>query len=191
VCTVGVHASACRAFQARGAPWDSRNTWSAARPESFEAEQYRGFDTMVEQLHRSTTLSVDRRLKPDRATADDDDLQSGPPRSSSRRASAPGRCRSPRGKPWRRTSGSTNTRNQASWTRSERESHVGARTSASHVNLSVITAGSRPSAPTSAESPRVGELLEEARRKYDYIVIDTAPLVSVHTRSSESGSNVF
>ncbi len=29
------------------------------------------------------------------------------------------------------------------------------------------------------QSPRLGELLEEARRSYDYVVIDTPPLVSI------------
>ena len=29
------------------------------------------------------------------------------------------------------------------------------------------------------KSPRLGELLAEARRRYDYIVVDTPPLVSV------------
>ena len=49
-----------------------------------------------------------------------------------------------------------------------------------HLNLSVITAGSRPSAPYEVlKSPRVGELFAETRRKYDYVIVDTPPLVSV------------
>jgi capsular exopolysaccharide synthesis family protein len=49
-----------------------------------------------------------------------------------------------------------------------------------HLNLSVITAGRRPSAPYEVlKSPRVGELFAEARRKYDYVIVDTPPLVSV------------
>lgn len=47
-------------------------------------------------------------------------------------------------------------------------------------NLSVLPAGHIPAAPYEVlKSPRVGELLEAARRQYDYIVLDTPPLVSV------------
>jgi len=47
-------------------------------------------------------------------------------------------------------------------------------------NLSVIPAG-RPSATAYEvlKSPRLGELLQEARRRYDYVVLDTPPLVPV------------
>jgi len=49
-----------------------------------------------------------------------------------------------------------------------------------HLNLSVVTAGRRPSAPYEVlKSPQVGELFAEARRKYDYVIVDTPPLVSV------------
>jgi succinoglycan biosynthesis transport protein ExoP len=48
------------------------------------------------------------------------------------------------------------------------------------LHLAVLPAGRVPSAPYEVlKSPRVGELLAEARRRYDYIVVDTAPLVSV------------
>ena len=48
------------------------------------------------------------------------------------------------------------------------------------LNLSVLPAGRPPSAPYEVlKSLRVGELLAEARRQYDYIVLDTPPLVSV------------
>ncbi len=49
-----------------------------------------------------------------------------------------------------------------------------------HLNLSIVTAGRRSSAPYEVlKSPRVGELLVEARKKYDYVIVDTPPLVSV------------
>jgi capsular exopolysaccharide synthesis family protein len=49
-----------------------------------------------------------------------------------------------------------------------------------HLNLSILTAGRRPSAPYEVlKSARVGELLAEARRKYDYVIVDTPPLVMV------------
>ena len=48
-----------------------------------------------------------------------------------------------------------------------------------HLNLSAICAGRRPSAPYEVlKSPRAAELLAEARRRYDYVIVDTPPLVS-------------
>jgi capsular exopolysaccharide synthesis family protein len=48
------------------------------------------------------------------------------------------------------------------------------------LNLSVVPAGRLPSAPYEVlKSPRVGELLAQARKRYDYIVLDTPPLVSI------------
>jgi capsular exopolysaccharide synthesis family protein len=47
-------------------------------------------------------------------------------------------------------------------------------------NLRVVTAGRLPSAPYEVlKSPRLGVLFEEARGKYDYVVVDTAPLIPV------------
>jgi capsular exopolysaccharide synthesis family protein len=47
-------------------------------------------------------------------------------------------------------------------------------------NLSVITAGQTPPSPYEVlKSPRLGELLDEARRRYDYIVVDAPPLCTV------------
>jgi protein-tyrosine kinase len=44
-------------------------------------------------------------------------------------------------------------------------------------NLSVICAGEAPPSPYEVlKSSRFGELMEEARRQYDYIVLDTPPL---------------
>lgn len=45
-------------------------------------------------------------------------------------------------------------------------------------NLAVLPAGHLPAASYEVlKSPRLGELLDEARRHYDYIVVDTSPLV--------------
>lgn len=45
-------------------------------------------------------------------------------------------------------------------------------------NLSVLPAGRRTVAPFELlKSPRLGELLQEARQRYDYIVLDTPPLI--------------
>ena len=47
-------------------------------------------------------------------------------------------------------------------------------------NLNVILAGQTPPSPYEVlKSPRLGELLDEARREYDYVVVDTPPLVAV------------
>ena len=47
-------------------------------------------------------------------------------------------------------------------------------------NLSVIAAGQVPPSPYEVlKAPRLGELLEEARRHYDYIVLDAPPLCPV------------
>ena len=46
-------------------------------------------------------------------------------------------------------------------------------------NLSVVVAGESPATPYEVlKSPRLGELLDEARRLYDYVVIDTPPIVA-------------
>ena len=48
------------------------------------------------------------------------------------------------------------------------------------LNLSVVTAGCSPASPYEVlKSPRVGTILAEARERYDYIILDTPPLVSV------------
>jgi len=47
-------------------------------------------------------------------------------------------------------------------------------------NLSVLSAGPCPDNPYEVlKSPRLGELLQEARQHYDYIVVDTPPLLLV------------
>jgi capsular exopolysaccharide synthesis family protein len=47
-------------------------------------------------------------------------------------------------------------------------------------NLGVVVAGQTPPSPYEVlKSPRVAELLDEARRDYDFVILDTAPLVPV------------
>jgi capsular exopolysaccharide synthesis family protein len=47
-------------------------------------------------------------------------------------------------------------------------------------NLTILLAGGRPAAPYEVlKSPRLGELIEQARARYDYVVLDTPPVVSV------------
>jgi capsular exopolysaccharide synthesis family protein len=48
------------------------------------------------------------------------------------------------------------------------------------LNLSVLPAGACPPLPyETLRSPRVGELLGEARQQYDYVLVDTPPVVPV------------
>ena len=45
-------------------------------------------------------------------------------------------------------------------------------------NFSVLRAGRRPTSPYELlKSPRLGQLLEEARQQYDYVIVDMPPLV--------------
>ena len=47
-------------------------------------------------------------------------------------------------------------------------------------NLSALPVGQPPAAPYEVlKSPRLAKLLEEARQRYDYVVVDTPPLVPV------------
>jgi Mrp family chromosome partitioning ATPase len=46
--------------------------------------------------------------------------------------------------------------------------------------LSVLPAGQRVASPYEMlKSPRLGELLDEARQRFDYVVLDTPPVVSL------------
>ena len=57
--------------------------------------------------------------------------------------------------------------------------HRGCGPAATAYNLSVVLAGETPATPYEVlKSPRLGELLDEARRHYDYVVIDTPPIVA-------------
>jgi capsular exopolysaccharide synthesis family protein len=48
------------------------------------------------------------------------------------------------------------------------------------LNLSVLPAGPCPAMPYEAlRSPRVGQLLAEARQRYEYVLVDTPPIVPV------------
>jgi capsular exopolysaccharide synthesis family protein len=48
------------------------------------------------------------------------------------------------------------------------------------LNLSLLPAGACPRAPYEAlSSPRIGELLEEARGRFDHVLVDTPPVVPV------------
>jgi capsular exopolysaccharide synthesis family protein len=150
-------------------------------PASFEAEQYRVLRHMIEQRHRSSDLSVIAVSSPgvaDGKTTTAINLAGALAQATDARVLLiDGDLRRP-----------------AVATRLGLDDHPGfadaildpelsleavARARPT-LNLSVVPAGRLPSAPYEVlKSARVGELIAEARRRYDYIILDTAPLVSV------------
>jgi Mrp family chromosome partitioning ATPase len=49
-----------------------------------------------------------------------------------------------------------------------------------HLNLSVLPAGKRSRSPYEIlKSPRFGELLTQARERYDYLILDAPPVIPV------------
>jgi capsular exopolysaccharide synthesis family protein len=155
---------------------------SLLAPTSFEAEQYRALRHQIEQLHKSTGLSVVAVSSPSAA----DGKTTTAINLAGALAQAPDA---------RVLLVDLDLRGGALSTRlglDERgvpglvDAILGANLPLEAVtqlrpslNLSVLSAGRLPSAPYEVlKSPRVGELLAEARKRYDYIVLDTAPLVS-------------
>ena len=154
---------------------------SLIAPSSFEAEQYRALRHMIEQLHRSEALSVIAISSADagdgkttttinlagalaqaadaRVLVVDADLRGANVATDLGIDEAPGLVDL-----ILRTDLALETAVQV----------------CPDLNLSVLPAGRRPSAPYEVlKSPRVADLLAEARQKYDFVIIDTSPLVTV------------
>ncbi len=156
---------------------------SLLAPASFEAEQYRALRHMVEQLHRSAELSVVAVASPDAADGKTTTainlagtLAQAPDArvllidADLRGANLAGYL----GLDDQATPGLVDAILDTNLTL-EAVTHK-----RPHLNLSIVPAGRRPSAPYEVlKSPRVGELLAEARKRYDYVIVDTPPLVSV------------
>ena len=156
---------------------------SLLAPASFEAEQYRALRHMVEQLHRSAELSVVGVSSPDAADGNTTTainlagtLAQAPDArvliidADLRGANVAGYL----GLDDQAVPGLVDAILDTALTL-EAVTHK-----RPHLNLSIVPAGRRPSAPYEVlKSPRVGELLAEARKKYDYVIVDTPPLVSV------------
>jgi len=156
---------------------------SLLAPTSFEAEQYRELRHTIEQLRKTTTLSVIAVSSP--AAADGKTttainfagaLAQAPDArvllvDADLRAPSVGAC--------------LGIRDQAVPGLVDAILNPGLTLEAvtqaqPHLNLSVITTGRRPSVPYEVlKSPRVGHLFAETRRKYDYIIVDTPPVVAV------------
>ena len=156
---------------------------SLLAPTSFEAEQYRALRHLIEQLHKSTGLAVVAVSSPtvaDGKTTTSINLAGALAQAPDARvllidADLRGAALGPRlgleegGGP-----GFVEAILDANLPLA---AVVQARP---QLNLSVLPAGRFPSAPYEVlMSPRVGELLAEARRQYDYVILDTPPLVSV------------
>jgi len=156
---------------------------SLLAPTSFEAEQYRALRHLIEQLHKSTDLSVVAVSSPggaDGKTTTAINLAGALAQAPDARvllvdADLRGAALATYlGLGERTGPGLVDAILDANLT-------VEAVAQACpDLNLSVVPAGRLPSAPYEVlKSPRVGEFLAEARRRYDYIVLDTPPLVSV------------
>ena len=156
---------------------------SLLAPTSLEAEQYRELRHLVEQLHKSTDLSVVAVSSPcaaDGKTTTSINLAGALVQAPDARVllvdcDLRGAALATHlGLDDRIGPGIVDAILDANLTL-EAVTHVLPR-----LNLSVVPAGRIPSAPYEVlKSPRFGELLTEARRRYDYIVVDTPPLVSV------------
>ena len=156
---------------------------SLLAPTSFEAEQYRALRHLIEQLHKSTGLVVVAVSSPtvaDGKTTTSINLAGALAQAPDARvllidADLRGAALGPRlgleegGGP--------------GFVEAILDANLPLAAVAQarpQLNLSVLPAGRFPSAPYEVlMSPRVGELLAEARRQYDYVILDTPPLVSV------------
>jgi capsular exopolysaccharide synthesis family protein len=156
---------------------------SLLAPSSFEAEQYRALRHTIEQLHRESELSV--------IAVSSADSGDGKTTTTINLAGALAQAHETRVLV---VDGDLRGANLAAHFGVEGTGRPGLvdailnpnLTLASviqeyrHLNLSVITAGRGAAAPYEVlKSPRVGELFAEARANFDYVIVDTPPLVSV------------
>jgi len=156
---------------------------SMLAPTSFEAEQYRALRHRIEQLHKTTDLAIVAVSSP--SVAD------GKTTTAINLAGALAQAPDARvllidadlreGSLARRLGLDVDMRPGLVEAILDPNLTLDAVAHVDHnLNLSVLTGGRLPSAPYEVlKAPRVGELLGEARRRYDYIVLDTPPLVSV------------
>jgi capsular exopolysaccharide synthesis family protein len=155
---------------------------SLLAPNSFEAEQYRALRHMIEQLHRSSNFSI--------IAVSSADAGDGKTTTTINLAGALAQAHDTR---VLLVDGDLRGANLAADLGLDDHAPglVEAITDPSlplavfaqavpHLNLSVIAAGRHASAPYEVlKSPRVGTLFDEARKHYDYVIVDTPPLVSV------------
>ena len=154
---------------------------SLVEPASFEAEQYRVLRHLIEQLRKSASLSAVAVSSPgvgDGKTTTAINLAGALAQAADARVLlVDGDLRRPAVATRLGLSNRPGLADAILDANVALEAVVQVR---SPMNLSVLPAGRPPSAPYEVlKSPRVEELLAEARRQYDYIVVDTTPLVSV------------
>jgi protein-tyrosine kinase len=152
-------------------------------PVSFEAEQYRALRHMIEQLHRSADLSV---IAVSSADANDGKTTTAINLAGALSQALDGRVllidADLRG-PSVASQLGVGEHGSAGLVDAILDPQLTLDAVARehpHLRMSVLTSGRQASAPYEIlKSPRVGELLAAARRKYEYVIIDTPPLVSV------------
>ena len=154
---------------------------SLLAPTSFGAEQYRRLRHRVEEMHRSTNLTVLGISSP----------EAGDGKTITTINLAGALAQSPEARilivdaDLRRSSLTEYLGLDASRTRGLVGAILDSRLSLKDVvdscppfNISVVQAGKHPSAPYELlKSPRLAQLLEEARQQYDYVILDMPPLV--------------
>ena len=151
-------------------------------PMSFEAEQYRALRHLVEQLHRSADLSV--------IAVSSADANDGKTTTTINLAGALSQALDSsvllvdadlRGSTLASQLGlDENTQGLVDAILDPNLPLEAVARPHPNLHLSVLPAGRRSATPYEVlKSARVGELLAEARRKYDYVIVDTPPLVSV------------
>ena len=155
---------------------------SLVAPHSYEAEQYRALRHLVEQAHRTTALSV---LAVSSATVGDGKTTTAINLAGTLAQTPDARV----------LLMDADLRRPAIAQRlglePERPGLVDAILShdlkladvarpCGPLNLAIVTAGVFSDTPYELlRSPRLGDLLDEARRNYDYVVLDTPPLVPI------------
>lgn len=156
---------------------------SLLMPTSFEAEQYRALRHLVEQLHKTANLSVVAVSSPaggDGKTVTAINLAGALAQASEARVllvDADLRGPSVAQRLGLEEASGPGLVDAILDSRHALEAAVRQR---SPFNLWVLPAGQPPTAPYEVcKSPRFGELLEQARREYDYVILDTSPVVAV------------
>jgi capsular exopolysaccharide synthesis family protein len=155
---------------------------SLLQPSSFAAEQYRALRHTVEQLHRvsgHSILAVGSPSAGEGKTTTALNLAGALAQSPETRVllvEADLRCPTITERLGLDTSGMPGLV-EAIQSHDMRLADIARRLST--FNLSVVVSGQCPATPyETLQSPRLGELLDEARRHYDYVIVDTPPIVA-------------